>query len=343
MKKSGTLQRVLVILLTVAVLVGFVVFDQDMQNIGDVLKQISPWWFIGALGCMLLYYLGDTLMYLLACDFMQVRQSFGNGLLTTMIGMFYSALTPFSSGGQPFQIIQMRQRGINVGTATSVLMVKFLAWHSIVTLLGVLGFTVLQGEVMEGGVVMLVLYIIGFLIHAGCLTLGVLLLFKPKWVRSVGKRIIGWLAKFRYFVKHPEKAEKMSAAWDKFIEDYKTAMVFAMHHKKGMLAIIAVAFVEVVSYMAVTYFIYRGMGFETESVATIVLMQALLSMGVAFIPLPGASVGSEIGFKRVFSKYFLNGTQTAGMLIWRVLTYYLTIACGMLAVLIDGFRKKRNQ
>lgn len=48
MKKQAW-KRILVVLLTLAVLVGFVVFDKDVGNIAEVLQSVSPHWLVGAL------------------------------------------------------------------------------------------------------------------------------------------------------------------------------------------------------------------------------------------------------------------------------------------------------
>ena len=53
-KRNQTLQRVLVVVLSIAVLVGFVLFDKDVQRLDNVLAAMSPWWLIGALLCVLL-------------------------------------------------------------------------------------------------------------------------------------------------------------------------------------------------------------------------------------------------------------------------------------------------
>ena len=160
-KRNQTLQRVLVVVLSIAVLVGFVLFDKDVQRLDNVLAAMSPWWLIGALLCVLLYFLGDTTMYLIACRDMGARQPFFEGLITTMIGFFYSALTPLASGGQPFQVIQMRARGINVGTATSVLMVKFMAWHIAMSIVGALGFIFCGQMLLNESSTMFVMFIVG--------------------------------------------------------------------------------------------------------------------------------------------------------------------------------------
>ena len=340
--KNKTVKRVLLVLLSVAVLAGFIVFDPDVKKIDDVLAAMSPWWLAGALICVFIYYLGDTGMYLIGSYAMGIPQGFFQGLLTTMIGFFYSAVTPLASGGQPFQVLHMRGRGINVGTATSVLMVKFLAWHITITLFGLVGFTLLWQDLASIGTGMTVLFCIGFCVHAFCASLGVMLMIKPDFVRRAGLRVIGWVGRTFCKRKLDNGIPGMTAAYERFIADYEQAASFALQRKGCMLLILLVAFFEVLAYLSTTYFIYRGLGFDKVGYWTMLLMQAMLSIAVAFIPLPGASGASEGGFYALFTQFF-DGARLPAMLIWRALTYYLTILLGLIAVVIDGFQKKHGR
>ncbi len=331
-------KRILLMLFTVAVLVFFVILDPDLKEADNVLLEISPLWFLLALACMIVYYVGDTVMYLIGADLMGVRQPFFEGLLTTMIGFFYSAITPLASGGQPFQVVQMKKRGINVGTSTSILMLKFLSWHMVITIMGIFGIVLLWERNLFSSTAMLVMFIVGIFVHMACLFIGILLSIKPSLVEKAGNSILNFTQRV-FLRKKPEKLEKMRGAWEKFVADYKQAMVFAGQHKGGMVLIILTGIVEVFSYMATTYFTYRGLGFCQTGFMEIVLVQIMLTISVAFIPLPGASIASEGGFYAVFTKYF-SASRSVGMLIWRLLTYYMTIILGLIAVVIDGFRKK---
>lgn len=339
MKKQAW-KRILVVLLTLAVLVGFVVFDKDVGNIAEVLQSVSPPWLIGALLCALLYFLGDTLMYQIACRDMQIPQPLHEALITTMIGFFYSALTPLSSGGQPFQVLQMRGRGINVGTATSVLMVKFMAWHIALSCVGLMGAVFCGGTLLQESTTMFALFCIGFLLHLFCAGTGLLLMVRPQLVYRAGRAVVGFVGRVACR-RRPDRLERMYAAWDRFIGEYKQAVAFSLQHRAGMVQIVLVAFVEVTAYLSVTYCVYRGLGFSEVTYPTMTLLQGMLSIGVAFVPLPGASIATEGGFYALFTTYF-GDFRLAGMLVWRFLTYYLVILLGLVAVLVDGFRADRR-
>jgi len=336
-KKRFPWKQSLVLLLGIAVLGGFILFDSDVQQIGEVLRGMAPVWILAALGCMLIYYLGDAGMYLIACKDMGIPQRFWDGILTTMLGFFYSAITPLASGGQPFHIIEMRERGIKVGTATSVLMAKFLAWHIALTCLGVLAFILRGPMLMAESVTMTVMFFIGFLSHAFCAGTGLLLMIRPAFVERAGHAVIGWAGRV-FAKKRPDRVEKWHVGWQRFVEDYTQAIVFVRAHKLGMLCILLVAFAEIIGYLSVTYCVYRGMGFAEQGYSTLLFMNVMLTISVAFIPLPGASGASEGGFYALFSVFF-GGKRLVGMLLWRVMTYYLTMLLGLAAVIICGFRK----
>lgn len=338
--KKQTWKRILVVLLTLAVLVGFAVFDKDVDDLGEVLQNISPFWLVGALLCTLVYFIGDTGMYCIACRDMQIPQPFHEGLLTTMLGFFYSALTPLSSGGQPFQVLQMRGRGISVGAATSVLMVKFMAWHIALSCIGLTGAVFCGGRLLELSPTMFVLFCIGFLLHLLCAGTGFLLMIRPQLVSRAGNAIIGFVGRI-FLRRRPQALDRVYTAWDRFIEEYKQAVAFSLQHRGGMVQIVLVAFFEVLAYLSVTYCVYRGLGFSEVSYPTMTLLQAMLSIGVAFVPLPGASIATEGGFYALFTVYF-GDSRLGAMLIWRFLTYYLTIVLGLVAVLIDGFRSEKH-
>lgn len=68
-----------------------------------------------------MYYLCDALKYRLITRAFGCAQPLVDSIDVSMIGFFYSAVTPAAAGGQPFQVLHMHRRGIPTGTATSVI------------------------------------------------------------------------------------------------------------------------------------------------------------------------------------------------------------------------------
>ena len=108
------------------------VFAAATLDAGDVrasLAALLPGWTAAIVGCMLLYYLCDALKYRLITRAFGCAQPLGDSIDVSMIGFFYSAVTPAAAGGQPFQVLHMHRRGIPTGTATSVICTVYSLWN----------------------------------------------------------------------------------------------------------------------------------------------------------------------------------------------------------------------
>ena len=114
------------------------IFAAATLDAGDVrasLEALMPGWTAAIVGCMLLYYLCDALKYRLITRAFGCAQPLGDSIDVSMIGFFYSAVTPAAAGGQPFQVLHMHRRGIPTGTATSVICTVYSLWNiALVTL-----------------------------------------------------------------------------------------------------------------------------------------------------------------------------------------------------------------
>lgn len=339
-KRLDIYKKILVVLLSFGVLFAIGFMDPDVKNIDEAMRNIESGWIAGAFLCILLYYFFDGLMMHFTIRIMGYPQSMFENMLTTMVGFFYSALTPFQSGGQPAQVIQMRGRGIPVGVSTSVMMVKFLAWQISIVILGILGLFWHGTAGFGSSVGSMTILIFGYLINGGVLLLSALAMFRFKWISSLGINTLNLGHRLR-IIKSEEALERHHEGWRNTVNDYREATRFTLANPKTMFLIWLISFAEAFFYMAVTYCVYRAFGLSTYSVIYVVLLQSMLFIAVSFIPLPGASIASEGGFYLVFSGLFSVGARFPAMLIWRMFTYYASLVLGLVAVIIDGFLAKR--
>ena len=334
-KTKSRLSSLLLVLFTLCVLVVIAMMDSGVQNIEEVLQQLAPMWLVCAGLSILLYYLFDALTHFLTCRLMKQHQSFPSSLLTSMLGIFYNAVTPFAFGGQPIQAIQMKRYGIGTGAASSILVFKFISWQVVTTVLGTIGLIFCGSVIAEGGATMIALFVLGYSLNALCLLLGVVALLKPHWIDAIGKAVQKLLIKIRIF-KTPERIEKAQNTWNNFVNDYREAVHFALTHKKAVPTLLLSALATAMAYFTVTYCIYRGLGLNDRSFFYVVLVQAMLTISVSYIPTPGASIASEGGFYLIFSDLFPGATRFPAMLLWRIFTFYANLIFGFIAVVING-------
>lgn len=93
----------------------------------EALFTLDPWWLLGAAGCWFAYLFFDALgyHYFLRKQGYEVKLSFA--LYISLMGFYYSNITPGASGGQPMQIYYMNKKGVPIGIGTSGISMKFIA------------------------------------------------------------------------------------------------------------------------------------------------------------------------------------------------------------------------
>ena len=313
------------------------VFAAATLDAGDVrasLAALLPGWTVAIVGCMLLYYLCDALKYRLITRAFGCAQPLGDSIDVSMIGFFYSAVTPAAAGGQPFQVLHMHHRGIPTGTATSVICTVYSLWNIALVTLGIVGMCLCGGKLAAQSAAWIPVLVLGLFVHAGLLSLVLLSAIFPKPMSSFGTACIRWLYRRRPFVRRGADPEAAAGKWCGFVAEYHDAFAAGIRHRGKLAGALALALLQCTAYMSVAYCTYRGFGLRGVPFWQVTGTQVLLYIGASCFPMPGASGASEGTFYLAFSPLFGDYLTTA-MLIWRLASYYLTIVLGYIAVVAE--------
>ncbi len=313
----------------------------DLSQVREALKKVDPLWFLGGLGCFLIHMTMEGSLLYLFFRFQQVRVKYRHCISVGLIGMYYSSITPAATGGQPMQVFSMKKHGVPSGITSSALAVKFFCWQCALILLGAVMWLLYPG-VVEGaiGTVGTAMVWIGFLLN-GFAVVGVILLAIS---RSAVRAIIIFFVNLCYKLRIVKNREKTSSKWDAALEDFHASVDMLTQHPLQFVALFLLSIVQVAGLMSATYFVYRGFGMDTAPYVHILTIQLMLFLAASFTPLPGASGAQEGGFYLFFKNYFPPSLIFAALLLWRFLTYYLSIITGFIAVAADsaGSGKKRG-
>ncbi|HEY8542071.1 MAG TPA: lysylphosphatidylglycerol synthase transmembrane domain-containing protein, partial [Pseudothermotoga sp.] len=233
-----------------------------------------------------------------------------------------SAITPFSTGGQPAQIAFMNKRGVEYGEATALLVSRFIVYQVVITFLGVLGVYTAYDILSKNITKFALLAFFGFVLNGAVLFF--LLVF------SINRNLVEWLVKglikplvFLRLIK--DQAQVIEKTLSQ-IELFHKCMLRSMSN----LSLLSFAFLSTLCQMAarvsVTYFVAKAVHIDCSYINTI-MFQLVLFLVISLIPTPGAMGVSESGYVLFFN--FLFGPQTvATLLLWRFFTYYVNIIIG---------------
>jgi hypothetical protein len=108
------------------------------------------------------------------------------------------------------------------------------------------------------------------------------------------------------------------------------------HHKCAFLLCILIKAVSMAVYYAITFYILLALHIDVSYADFFFVMcgSSFAITAVVFVPTPGSSGGIEFAFESIFFSLAGGAITTTvaygGMLIWRLLTYYLVMGISLL-------------
>ena len=131
-------------ILGLSVSVFILVYFCATNGIGALVQcftSLNTIWLVAALACLVFYWLFEAGSLHVLIRYIYPKITFPHSFRLSMIGLFYSALTPFSTGGQPMELYEMTSKyGMNGAYSCSILTRKAIVFQSVATLAGVLAF-----------------------------------------------------------------------------------------------------------------------------------------------------------------------------------------------------------
>lgn len=330
--KKSILLNILYILLTIAALVVFGLLDENVGDIFEVIGSLNRWFIYAAAGAMVIHWLLDSIALKYIIGFMHEGIGWLKAFKLAIVGFYYSALTPFSSGGQPVQVFYMHKDGIPVGKSTATFSVKFLSFQISLCLYFIISLILKGTKFFVGNRDVFLFTMIGFVANA-VLTLLVLIVVSDRFpVKRWADKLINWLHTKR-IIKRPEK---IRSSLLNTIDEFVASAKFMRSDRRMLIGSITISIAQMMAQFAITYFVYRSFGFAERTLMDVVAMQAFHYLAVCFVPIPGAAIASEGGFYLFFQMFFPANKMYVAMLIWRLFTYYANIIVGAVVVLSDS-------
>ena len=101
-------------------------------------KQNTIIFFFVFLAMIVVYYGIKALNLLLYARLYTKKYKYHQAIANQLIGVFYSDITPGSSGGQFAQIYTFKKQGLPISTAASILVMAFIVYQSVLVCCGLL-------------------------------------------------------------------------------------------------------------------------------------------------------------------------------------------------------------
>jgi len=335
-KKKTRLFSLIYIGVTIIAIVMIGIFT-DVNKVAEAFKNFSVWWLLACLGALLLYWLTDGLLLHDITAYMYKKEPLARSLKVGIIGLYYGAVTPFASGGQPMQVLYMKRNNMPVGTATCIVCIKFVIYELSLCAIYVIAMLARGVYYYTNYHEVFWLATLGFVVNLAAVFFIILTIINKRLVVRFGN----WLIRVFARIKVVKDKEKTLVNFEKTIDDYHTAAAYISRYKLRAVGSFFISLVNLAFFFVIPYLLYLAFGNREYDILHIFTMQAFVYLAVSFFPAPGGSGAAETGFVLFFRPFFGPSTYIA-MMIWRALTYYVMLIVGSIIVVFNEVLSMRR-
>ncbi len=333
MKK--TIRNLVIFILLIVLTFTIILKDQDISEIFNIVANAKKEFLIIAIIAMCIYVLCESINVRRTLKALGEKTSILKNIKYTLIGFFFSAITPAASGGQPMEIYYMHKDNISVAHSTLALLMQ-LCSVQIVTITFAIISVILNFQIVSNGLIYL--FILGIGLNLTALLLFVIAIFSKRL--SIG--LIKFTVKVLKFFK-VQNIENKQLKLENELEKYQESAIYIKNNKLVMIKTLLTTAIQIIVYFSVPYWVYCAFGFGEYNIFQIIMLQSILYATVSGIPSPGAVGVSEGGFIEIFKNVFPTTMMSSAMLLNRGISFYLLVIVSGIIVTINTFKSKKNE
>lgn len=310
----------------------FCTSENGLIDLFSTPNSFIPFWIIIAVVVYDFNIIIDSIVTLLFIRTQFPHFRFLDAVKVAFVGVFFSAVTPSSTGGQPMQLYLFSKMNVNVGFSSACMTQKFLIYQIVTAAYSVFSI-IFRPQFFESAFTSF--WSTAFVFMGLAFQLTVMAGFV---VLSFCKRITGKILQFVDWIIHKMKfiknADKKVESIRREVEGFHKYNKVIMRNKKLLTVSYILIFFQVLCIMSAPYFIYLSFGMPEIAAANgqpvgsffdFVCIQSFVVFTSNLVPLPGASGGAELAFTMYFSQFFIVGAVNKikpAILLWRFASYY---------------------
>ncbi|MGN0778781.1 MAG: YbhN family protein [Aristaeellaceae bacterium] len=323
--------------LALVLLIG--VNGQEMSGAVEALRSIGPKWIALCIAAYLAFITFDSLSlyYFLRCQGQPI--TFRYAMFVTVLGAYYSNITPGATGGQPMQVYYLTKRRVPIGVGTSALTVKLFCFQFMLAVLGTV-LWVANGPFIQQQVGShMWMLIVGYVYNCFTVLMVVFMALNKRLVRFIIRQVIR-LCTWLRLCKHPAATRQK---WEEVLCNFHDSIMLLVRRPTNLIAQLLLAAGQLLSLMLVICFVYSAFRLQGVSSCQLIALGVMLYTSAAYTPLPGASGAQEGVFALYFAQVFPDGIRLMALLLWRFFTYYISLIVGAVITVGHGIQSARQR
>ncbi|MBO6166290.1 MAG: flippase-like domain-containing protein [Eubacterium sp.] len=264
------------------------------------------------------------------------KKSRFQGLIYSTSDIYFSAITPSATGGQPASAYFMMRDGIPGGVVTATLILNLMMYTISIVVLGICAVIIHPGVFFGFSKVSKILIICGFTALTVLASIFMLILKK-------GEKFFDILAKFLTFLhkkKIIKKLDKKLAKLDKVKTDYASCAEIISGRPDVLLKAFMWNYLQRGSQVMVPMLIHISLGGKLAEAFKLFTSQCLITIGYNFVPVPGAMGIADYLMVDGFSGIMGREAAFELEMLSRGLTFYICVSVSGIITLIGYFIRR---
>lgn len=305
----------------------------EFHLIMDTIKNAKVNWIIVAFVFMVVYNLLEGYALSIFGKLYNKVYSFRQGIVNSFCATFFNGITPFQSGGQFAQVYVFNKQGIQPSYSASILLMNFIVYQSIVVLytlvIVLFKYSYYSKNFSEFFSLALIGFAINFVVIVG--------LFVGAKSRTLQSFFVNVVLRIGAKVKIVKDYETTAMKVERHLEDFRNELKVLQKNKNILITVSIINVLKLTVLYIVPYFCAKALSLDIAQlhISEFIGITAFIYMITSFIPIPGASGGSEGTFVIMFG-FLLGGVGAkSSMIVWRFVTYYLMLILGALVFALD--------
>lgn len=337
MKKNNILKRVIsfIIIAIITSLVLYYSLKDDYKNIIHEIKTINKLWFLVAFIMMFMYWLIKALVRKKLVSKFNKNYKFIDSFKLSLELNFFNGVTPFATGGEPYEVYSLTKHGIKGTDSTNIMIQNFITYQIALVLLGMIAIITNQFVHIFPSGFLTYLITIGFTINFLVIVFLFVITFGKKIDKFIMKIIVFILSKFKIVKNKENTLEK----FHNYLEEFHEGATILLKDKKTFIKMIMLQFLSLSIFYLIPLILLYGMGdYSSLNGYESIIISAYVMLIGSFVPIPGGTGGLEYGFIAFYGNFIKGSKLNAIMLLWRFITYYFGI---MLGAIVLNFKRKK--
>lgn len=302
----------------------------SLAQLKSTLRSASVGWMIAAVVSMLGFIVFEGMALLCILRALGYRRGFAKGFLYSAADIYFSAITPSATGGQPASAYFMVRDGIPGAVVTISLVANIIMYTLSFLTVGAFSIIIRPENFFQYHLPGRIFIVAGYVVMCGLAIAFYMLIAKPRILEKICEFLLK-VGKKLHIIRHvKKKREKLYHA----MKEYRQCALVMADHKFVFVQVYFFDLLQRLSQITVTLFVYLATGGKGEMAVDIWFTQSFATVGAYSLPIPGGMGVADYllidGFKN-----FLDEASAINLeLISRGLSFYVSLLVSAVTVLI---------